>query len=86
MTPKINQENYDKFQKALAAHYLHLFANDSDYAYAAQRNTAEGLAEKMTRGLFSGSANKEGKAIKAACKDLNIDHTYKAIQAFLTAS
>lgn len=74
-----------RFQSILADQYRDLFANDPEYAFAAQRTTPDALAEKMTAGLRKGSANKDGDGIKRACKVLGINHTYKAISAYLAS-
>lgn len=42
----------------------------------------ERLAMRMTDGMLAGTANKDGDAVKAACKTLGIKHTYKAIKEF----
>jgi hypothetical protein len=77
--------NLDTFCATLADQYRTLFASDPDYAHVASRLTPEDLARKMTLGLDSGAANKDGKAIRHACRVLGIDHTYKAIRAYLAA-
>lgn len=77
------QVNLDAFYEALAAQYRVLFVSDPEYAYSASRCTPEQLARKMALGLANGSANKDGKAIRAACRKFGIPHTYKAIRAFL---
>jgi hypothetical protein len=46
----------------------------------------EAMAEKMVEGLYTGAANKDGDAIKAACRALGIKQTYKAIRTFLGGS
>lgn len=74
--------NRETFETALVTAYTDLFANDPEYAYAASRTTPAALAAKMTAGLLTGSANKDGEGIKRACKACGIKHTYKAIQAF----
>lgn len=79
------QINLDRFYDRLKLEYEFLFANDPDYAYSASNTTPAELARKMTLALDRGGANKEGKAIQRTCKVLGIQHTYKAIRAFLTA-
>jgi len=79
------QENVDTFCATLTDQYRTLFVSDPDYAHVASRFTPEALARKMTLGLDSGTANKNGKAIRNACRVLGIDHTYKAIRAYLSA-
>lgn len=77
--------NTTQFETALTEAYRDLFANDPEYAYSASRCTPESLAAKMTAGLATGAANKDGEGIKRACRAMKIPHTYKAIRAFLTA-
>jgi len=80
------QEHLDTFCATLAGQYRTLFVSDPDYAHVASRLTPEALARKMTLGLDNGTANKDGKAIRNACRFLGIDFTYKAIRAYLSAS
>ena len=77
--------NYQRFVDELTKAYADLFANDPEYAYAAARNTPEGLAAKMAAGLADESANLDGAGIKRACKACGIRQTYKAIRPFLAA-
>lgn len=78
------QVNLEAFYDFLKNEYVNLFANDPEYAYSASKITPEALARKMTLGLDNGTANKDGKAIIAACKHFKIKHTYKDIRAFLS--
>lgn len=75
--------NYETFQTLLEARYVDLFATNPEYAYSAAHITPNALAVKMTAGLRSGAANKDGLAIKQVCKALGIKHTYTALQAYL---
>jgi hypothetical protein len=75
--------NTERFRAALTIAYQDLFVTDEEYAYAAARTTPEALAEKMTAGLLTGSANHDGTGIRRACKAVGIKHTRKAIVAFL---
>ncbi len=77
--------NAQTFQNILTETYRDLFANDPEYAYSASRITPEALAEKMTAGLLTGSANKDGDGIKRTCKAVGIKQTYSAIREFLAA-
>lgn len=71
------------FADRLAIEYAELFNTDPDYAYSAARTTPTSLARKMTLGLASGTANKDGSGIQRTCRHFGIPHTYKAIRAFL---
>jgi len=75
--------NASLFESTLAGEYVRLFESDPDYAYSAARISPDLLASKMVASLQNGTANKDGKAIKAACKKHNINYTYKAIRSFL---
>ncbi len=75
--------NTEQFQTALTDAYKDLFANDPEYAYSASRTTPEALAVKMTAGLATGAANKDGTGIKRACKAVGIKPTWAAIRAYL---
>jgi hypothetical protein len=77
--------NAQKFQNTLAETYRDLFANDPEYAFSASRTTPEALAEKMTAGLLTGSANKDGDGIKRTCRAVGIKQTYSSIREFLAA-
>ncbi len=79
------QKHLDAFCAQLTQEYRDLFANDPEYAFSAAHITPEDLARKMTLGLDSGSANKDGAGVKRTCKHFGIPYTYKAIRAFLNA-
>lgn len=79
------ESSIDTFQTALAAHYTDLFENDPEYAYSAARISPEALAEKMTKAIVAGTGNKDGAGVKRTCKQLGINYTYKAIEAYLSA-
>lgn len=53
----------------------------ADYGYPA--SDAPAVAARMVAALARGSANKEGKAIRGACRELGIPYTYAGIRAFL---
>lgn len=40
------------------------------------------VADRMLAAISKGGYNKDGRAFKATCKELNIPFTYKAIKAF----
>lgn len=44
------------------------------------------VAAKMIQAFRAGTYNKDGRAIKAVCKRLNLKHTYKEINAYLAAA
>jgi len=75
--------NYTLFETELAAQYKELYESDPEYSYSASIIGPNELATKMTKGLLTGSASKDGKAIKNVCKKLKIKHTYKEIKEFL---
>jgi hypothetical protein len=43
------------------------------------------VAARMREAFRAGSYNKDGRAIKAVCKQLRIPHTYRAIATWLCA-
>jgi hypothetical protein len=43
------------------------------------------VAARMREAFRTGSYNKDGRAIKAVCKQLRIPHTYRAIATWLCA-
>jgi hypothetical protein len=71
-----------QFRDVLAAQYRELFTTP-EYAMAAARMTPEALATRMTDGLISGAASKDGDGIKRTCKALGIKNTYAAIKTYL---
>lgn len=75
--------NVERFKEELTRQYATLFAEAIDYRYVAKAMTPEQLAAKMTSGLFSGTASKDGRGIQLTCKALGIAHTYKAILTYL---
>ena len=74
--------NKERFQTVLADQYAQLFTLPA-YAMSAARYTPTQLADKMTDGLLTGTAIKDGDGIKRTCKALGIKHTYAAIKLFL---
>lgn len=76
--------NRELFMTELTAAYEQLFTQP-EYAFAASRTTPRELAMKMTEGLATRGANKNGSGIQIACKACGIRHTYKAIAAFLNS-
>jgi hypothetical protein len=77
--------NQQRFQAELTEAYRDLFVNDPEYQYSAARITPEALAAKMSAGLLTESANKDGAGIKRACKACGIKQTYAAIKAYFAA-
>lgn len=74
--------NHATFLKQFIVHTKELFQTP-EYQGVAQKMTAEVLAAKMTEGLLTGTADKDGKACKLTCKSLGIKHSYKAIKEYL---
>jgi len=82
--PNMNtQINLDAFHAQLTKEYERLFTTH-EYKFAAISTTPSELAKKMTLGLDSGSANKDGEGVLRTCKHFNIPYTYKAIRNFLS--
>jgi len=89
--------NKKAFEEFLALTYKELFETDPDYKHLRDGYTIHGnintiskpsispddLAKKMTAGLATGAASKDGKGIKRTCKHFGISYTYKAIATFL---
>ena len=76
-------ENINAFRAALIAAYAELFKTSPEYAYSASKTTPEGLADRMIEAVLRGSANITGPGFRMACKACGINHTGKAIDAFL---
>lgn len=75
--------NTERFETALVDAYRELFTSNPEYACAASTTTPEALAHKMTLGLKTGSASKNGEGVNRACRQCGIKQTYTAIRAFL---
>ncbi len=73
---------FNTFQMELTEQYKTLFQTPK-YSVVASRTTPEDLAEKMTKGLLNGSADKDGEGVKNTCKKMKIPYTYKAIKNYL---
>lgn len=73
---------FNTFQMELTEQYKTLFQTPK-YSVVASKTTPEELAEKMTKGLFEGYADKDGEGVKNTCKKLKIPYTYKAIKNYL---
>lgn len=72
----------DTFFKAYRAHLERVVAEyPTEYVFPPEQVPM--VAERMRRAFFMGSYNKDGRAIKATCRELGIKHTYKAIDAFI---
>ncbi len=76
--------NAQRFRVFLITDYTELLQTPA-YAAAAAKHTPETLADAMIAGLANGSADKEGAAVKRACKALGVKHTYKALREYLSA-
>lgn len=80
----MNINNFDRFCDHLKSEYRKLFQTP-EYSYSASKTTPEALALKMTEGLRSGQANKDGLGIRRTCKALKIKNTYQDIRDFLVS-
>lgn len=69
-------DTYAHFLKEAHANY------PSDYGFPASELPA--VIDRMIAAIKRGTFNKDGRAFKLTCKHLKIDHTYKAITAFIT--
>ncbi len=81
----MQSENFHLFKGELETVYTELFERDARYLYSRTNTTPKALAEKMTTGLLTGAASKDGQGIKSVCKKLGIKPTYKEIKLFLLA-
>lgn len=52
--------------------------------YAWPESELPKVLERMRAAIERGTFNKDGHAFKAACKELKIKHTYKAIKEFIS--
>ena len=51
--------------------------------YVWPESELENVFKRMIEAIVRGSFNKDSIAIKNTCKQLNINHTYKAIKQFI---
>jgi hypothetical protein len=79
-TAQANQATFAK----LMQNYIEL--NPVTYPFLSASRTPQTYAVQFTTSLASGGADKEGTAVKHACKVLGLKHAYKAITAFLNAT
>jgi len=80
----LRTDNLGIFYATYLKHLLDCIQFDVDYVYTKEHcKDVPALAQKIVNGLLTGSASKDGKAVKLACQDLKINHTYKAIQQFI---
>jgi hypothetical protein len=56
-------------------------ANPGGYCYGPE--AVPGVVSKMRGAFLAGTFNKDGLAIKRACKELGIPYTYAGIKAYL---
>jgi len=67
-----------ELEKVLAVYF-----KTPHYAHAMRMTTPPELARRTTEGLITGTASKDGPAVKSTCKRLGIRPTYAAIKAYL---
>lgn len=67
------------------AHHLEHAALTNPVEYSWPPSQARAIARKMTIALSNGTANKDGQACRATCKELRIPYTYKGIRAYFDA-
>lgn len=74
--------NLDLF---LSTYRKHLKQTRSEYPteYAWPESMFEDVYSRMAEALEKGTYNKDGRALKATCKELGVKHTYKAINEYL---
>jgi hypothetical protein len=74
--------NKDRFAAAYERNLRKaVIEHPDEYSWPVENVAA--VAAKMMAALERGSANKDGRAFRATCKELGIAYTYKAIQRFL---
>lgn len=82
-------ENFKRFVLTYIVELQREYGADEPYLSMLRRNgpgrprTIPRLAVRMTRGLLTGSANKDSLPIKRTCKTLDVKHTYSALRAYL---
>ena len=74
--------NLDRFCELYATNLEHAVReHPEEYAYPVE--TVPVVVSRMRAAFLRGSYNKDGRAIKATCKQLGIPYTYTAINTFL---
>jgi len=75
-------ENFDKFLNEYKKQLLLAVKNrPTEYGYPVSQVPT--VVAKMEQAFIKGTYNKDGYAIKATCKALNIGYTYRDINNFL---
>ena len=74
--------NFDTFMKIYTVELEKAVRNYPD-EYPWPIENVPTVAAKMGQALKNKTYNKDGRAIKATCKQLNIKYTYTAINAYL---
>lgn len=73
--------NLDKFIEIYTEHLKHeVETNPQDYFWSISDLPV--VVNKMKNAMEKGTFNKDSKAIKKTCKQLNIKHTYTEMRAF----
>lgn len=81
---RVNPQQLERFMAIYAPALVKVvIMYQREYAYPVSE--VPGVVVKMRRAFEEGSYNKDGRAIAATCRALNIKHTRKAIEAFLTS-
>jgi hypothetical protein len=66
-------------------YYLAKAHNDYPQEYCWPREQLQTVGDKMCAAIERGSYNKDSRAFRDTCRELNIKHTYTAINAFIKA-
>jgi hypothetical protein len=77
----MNAERLDKFSSAYKIALIDA-VNDYPMEYSFPVEQVDLVVERMRSAFIEQSYNKEGRAIRAVCRMLNIRHTYKDINTF----
>ena len=75
--------NFECFMEVYQKHLKACLEKYPDQ-YAWNIDELDTVLNRMRTAIERGSFNKESKAFKDTCKELGINHTYKAIQEFIT--
>lgn len=65
----------EELEKAIQAY-------PEEYGYLPYKS-AKATVDKMVNAMLDGSYNKDGRALKAVCKRLGVEHTYKGLAAII---
>ena len=85
VTSRVDEDRHTSFAAMYAVKLREAVERHPD-EYSFPTTQAAAVAEKMTRALGCGTANKDSAAIRSTCRALGVKYTYTAIREYLTGT